>query len=177
MPIRGTVRRPHPGLPAREVRDDRAQAIWLVGCHGGAGATTLASLLGMRDAGRCWPVPQTGRANVVLVAHPDAPGMRAVHVAARQHAEHPALRNGINLLGLVLNSWAPGRLPRDLRQLRESLGAAVPHVWEVEYIGALRLGRQPSEVGRLPRSLRLLRRDLVNEGWVSSLQSINREGV
>src|SRR5689334_22419876 len=57
-----------------------APSWWFLGCHGGAGASTLnAAILGGVDAGRYWPVPEPpGISRVVLAARTHAQGLRAV---------------------------------------------------------------------------------------------------
>ena len=100
-------------LPIRRVAD--TPALWVVGLHGGAGATTVAGLLGegAREAGRCWPlppelapgVPTVPPAPVLLVARTHAAGLDAAVSAARVWASGHL--GDLPLLGLVLVDDAP----------------------------------------------------------------------
>ncbi|GAB2857262.1 hypothetical protein GCM10022221_66070 [Actinocorallia aurea] len=164
------------GLPVAWL-DEVPTGIWFVGCHGGAGTTTLSrSAHEVRDGGRCWPVPQAGATKVVLVAHPDVQGLRRAEAAVRQHAEDPRLRARVHLLGLVLVSWAPGRLPKHLVHLRQSLRRAFPRIWDVEYIPELRLGESLADM-RPPKSLQTLQDDLErleDDHWADALRQVNQ---
>ncbi|ROO87257.1 hypothetical protein EDD29_4852 [Actinocorallia herbida] len=165
------------GLPVAWL-DEAPAGIWFVGCHGGAGTTTLSHTAHeARDGGRCWPIPHTGAVKVVLVAHPDVQGLRTAGAAARQYAEDPRLRARVRLLGLALVSWAPGRLPRHLVQVRQSLRRAFPRIWDIEYMPELRLGESLADM-RPPKSLQTLQDDLErmeDDHWADSLRWANQE--
>lgn len=116
---------------------------WWAGCHGGAGASTLAEATGCgRDSQGTWPVLASGAASsVVLVARTHDSGLRAAQAAARQWASG-SLPPQIDLLGLVLVADAPGKLPRPLRDLARLVGGAVPRTFEIGWHEELRLGLQ-----------------------------------
>jgi len=125
-----------------------------VSTHGGAGASTLARLLGGADVGRRWPDPARGEpGQILLVARTHSTGMQAVSQAlhALREGEQPA---GVRLLAVVLVADAPGNLPRPLgRRVRVLRSAAEVH--RVPWVQAWRLG---TEVDQLPRSVRVLAR-------------------
>ncbi|WP_413807657.1 DUF6668 family protein [Streptomyces sp. OE57] len=127
------------------------QVAW-VSAHGGAGASTLARVLGGADVGRRWPDPAQGEpGRILLVARTHAAGTRAVSqvLNALRMAEHPA---GVRLIAVVLVADAPGRLPRALgRRVRVLRSAAKVH--RVPWIPAWRAGE---DVDRPPREVRTL---------------------
>lgn len=162
-PRTGTPAPPRPGdLPARPlgpVAYPGLPAWWFLGCHGGAGATTLsAAVPGGSDAWRYWPLPDPpATTNVVLVARSNASGLRAAQGAARQWASGalPTVR----LIGLAVIADAPGRRPRPLRELLELISGGVPRVWDLPWVEALRLGDPPDQI-RLPAPFSALAADL-----------------
>lgn len=114
-------------------------AAWLVGCHGGAGTSTLAaSLAHVGDAGQMIPAANDP-SMVVLCAASNREGLEAAHRALIQFKSDQAA--GATLLGLVLvDVNGPSKLPRSLsRKLsaREGVVAtAAPQVWRVPHIAA-----------------------------------------
>jgi len=138
----------HHGAPAR---------LWMVGVHGGAGESTLASLIpGSQAAGHAWPHLQANSyvdTRVVLVARSNAAGLEAARKAAT-HWASGALAD-ITLLGLVIIADAPGRLPKPLRHLADHVAGAPPRTWRMPWVEAWRLGEAvalddaPTEVRRL----------------------------
>lgn len=136
-----------------EVRDVApGRSVWWVGAHGGAGESTLAAL-GGQDAHHCWPRPTDGSiARVALVARTNYQGLTRLMAALRQYAagELPF----VHLEAAVLNADQPGRLPKELRDLRRHATGAAPDVWPIPYVPEWRLG---AVTGRnQPRELRLL---------------------
>lgn len=118
-----------------------------------------AAIPGGADAGRYWPVPEPpGRTRVVLIARTHASGLRAAQAAARQWASG-ALGGGVHLLGLVVVADAPGRLPRPLRDLLGLVSGGLPHVWEMPWVEAWRLG-DPPVPSQLPTAYARLAADL-----------------
>lgn len=157
---------PQRGVPAPDrvdqlgVWDQHAIAdLWVLGAHGGAGESTLASLApGWREAGRYWPRPVSGeRSNVILTARSNARGLRAAQSAIRQWAA--GLVPFADVVGLVVVADAPGRLPRPLRDLLQVVGGGVPRTWLVPWVEAWRLGEplthqsSPREAQRLVAEL------------------------
>lgn len=159
---------PQRGVPAPDQVDqlpvyDRPQAapLWWVGTHGGAGESTLASLVPE------WPVAQHGwprhgqvPARVVLVARTSERGLRAAQAAATQWAA--GLVPHAKVVGLVLMADAPGKLPKPLRDFAQVVSGGVPRMWTVPWIERLRLGESltlpdaPREVRRLVDELSAL---------------------
>ncbi|MGW1674609.1 DUF6668 family protein [Streptomyces sp. NPDC002324] len=130
---------------------------WL-GCHGGAGVTSLQHALpGGYDAGRMWPAPVGYlRHPVVLVCRSNVMGLTAAQLAARQWASGQV--QGIDLLGLVVVADAPGKLPRQLKDLFHLVSGGLPRTWTVPWMDAWRLGETPA--ANQSRQLAALQRDL-----------------
>ena len=134
-----------------------AASWWWVGCHGGAGTSTLAAAVPGTGQMRGWPAPQHGQARAVLVARTHAIGLLAAQNAARQWAA-AAVPAGVRLLGLVLVADAPGRLPEPLKDLAALVCGGVPRSWMIAYLPALRTGPTPEVLAAAP--LRALAADL-----------------
>lgn len=111
---------------------------WLVGAHGGAGTTTLATMFApFEDAGRQIPAedfPNT----VILVGQAHKYGLRRLHEAILQFDSGQA--GDAALVGVVLIHGVPGKVPRtlagDIQRIRES--APSHNLWEIPYIEAWR---------------------------------------
>jgi hypothetical protein len=145
-------------LPTVEFRTPAT--LWWVGAHGGAGASSLASLMpGWRAAGQTWPrvLSARSKARTVLVARSNVRGLRAAQWAATQWAA--GLARSVDLVGLVVVADAPGRLPRALRDLQQLVAGGVPRMWTVPWIESWRLGEQIS-LDAAPREVRRLVDDL-----------------
>ncbi|WP_205616873.1 DUF6668 family protein [Streptomyces sp. OM5714] len=141
----------------KPVRARSPHAVGWVKAHGGAGATSLADLLGGADLGERWPEPSRGEpSRILVVGRTSARGLQSVSQAL------DALRNGraaddLDLLAVVLVADAPGRLPLSLLS-RIRVIRSVIHVHRVPWIPAWRLDRSPKS---LPRQLTTLA-DLVS---------------
>lgn len=133
--------------------------LWVVGAHGGAGATVLAGLLDAGDAGAAWPVPGpgVGRVRAVVAARTSAHGIERARSAAIQWASGDL--PGVDLVGVVWVADAPGRLPRPLRGPLSLAGGAFPLSASVPWVGAWRIaavdaaavpGRVRRALGQLP---------------------------
>lgn len=116
---------------------------WVLGVHGGAGASTVTALLGTAaaEAYRGWPDPEFGGpAEVVLVARLSALGLRRLRAAVRQWASG-AVPDGLRLRGAALVSAAPGRTPRPLVEDVARLERIVPAVhrlgWRPDLVTAV----------------------------------------
>ncbi len=140
--------------PASAGRTSTQHQVAWVSTHGGAGASTLARVLGGADIGRRWPDPARGEpGRVLLVARTHTAGLQAASQAlnALRKGEHPA---GVQLVAVVLVADAPGRLPRPLgRRVRVMRSAAEVH--RVPWVPAWRLGEGADH---LPRPVRALAR-------------------
>lgn len=149
---------PQSGVPAPSpdkrlpVAKKRPADLWVVGVHGGAGESTLASLSpGWRAAGHEWPHVPGVKSSVLLVARSNAKGLKAAQSAAIQWASGHA--PDINLLGLVVIYDAPGKLPRELRDLVQVVGGGLPRTWSVPWVESWRLGGEVSS-DSAPREVR-----------------------
>jgi hypothetical protein len=118
---------PNASVRASDFRD-RTQTlpVTVTGAHGGAGTTTVARLLGARDAGRNWPQPGEEKypPRVLLVARTHAAGLMAVSQALAGYFARDRSR-GPYLTGIVLVPDAPGRIPKPLKRRITVLESAV----------------------------------------------------
>ena len=105
---------------------DGAPLLWIVGAHGGAGTSTWAHILGVGDAGASWPqhVNPTRALSILVCCRSTAAGLRAAQDVGIEWASG-ALPG--QLVGLIVGADAPGRMPRELRELREVTNGAYPH--------------------------------------------------
>lgn len=146
--------------PANELptwTPDGAAAVWWVGCHGGAGESTLAALApGSGAANHRWPKLPDRPAPVVLLARTSSAGLAAAQTALTQWASGNT--PPVELLGLALSADAPGRLPRPLRDLAQLVGGGAPRVWRLPWIQPWRAGEpvSPRPVARLLQAVTTL---------------------
>ena len=133
-------------LPSRRLTG--SPLLWVVGLHGGAGATWTAGLLGeeVREAGQCWPLPPRRPAKgtaqpegtpppqlcspVLLVTRTHAAGLDAAAAAARTWSSGHL--GDLPLLGLVLVDDAP-RASASLRATSARVARMVPHSWHLPW--------------------------------------------
>ncbi|MFC3587978.1 DUF6668 family protein [Streptantibioticus rubrisoli] len=149
-PQPNAVDAPDTGLPTFPVsasRDVAPPSWWWVGCHGGAGASTLATALAhtnAADAHGRWPAPQRpDLARVVVVARTHFHGLTMAQAAARQWASG-STPEGVEVLGLVLVIDAPGKLPKPLREFAHLVSGGFPRVWEIPWVEEFRCGAPPA---------------------------------
>lgn len=140
----------HAGFPVSWLPIGVTAPWWYVGCHGGAGTSTLAlATAGGADAGRHWPVSrEPGGSSVVLVTRDHAAGLRAAQGGALQWASGAPV--GVSLLGLAVVASAPGRRPKPLRDLIQLVAGAFQHVWELPWVEPLRLGDPADQIDLPP---------------------------
>ncbi|MFC4126864.1 hypothetical protein [Nocardia rhizosphaerae] len=119
--------RPVPGV-------GRAPLVWLLGGHGGSGASTLAHVLApAADARGRWPGGfERESPYVVLVARETISGLTRAHDLLRQH--HAGLAGPSLVLGLITVAARPGRVPPEIRRYRDVVGSLAGHVWQVPWI-------------------------------------------
>ncbi|MDN6303064.1 MAG: hypothetical protein L0K12_00845 [Brevibacterium aurantiacum] len=133
----------------------------LVGLHGGAGVSTLETLLGddVVDAGTRMPAVNPyvpGRPRVLLVARTHDRGLSMAEevTTAWSHRELPDL----DVIGLVLVDDGP-KLTAAMRQSVSRLLRMTPHGWHIPWVEAWRTSATPSLSGvRLPRTIKSIRR-------------------
>jgi hypothetical protein len=108
--------------------------LFVVGLHGGSGATTVARLLGTSvalDAER--QVPQhsvSDRPRVLLVARTNGAGLVAARSAAQEWAAGDI--DDVDLLGLVLVADGP-RLSKVLKAQALAVAGLTPRCWRIEW--------------------------------------------
>lgn len=126
--------------------------LWVVGAHGGSGASTRAGLLDAGDAGQSWPVPAASGDGVraVVTARTCAAGLEAARAAAVEWVEGAC--PGVELVGLLLGGRSR-QTPQGPSQARPRRVGAFPLVLSVPWQPAWRL----TQPGEAPRSLRVLR--------------------
>jgi hypothetical protein len=151
--VRGPVGDVGPRAEAAKGAASPRRFAW-VAAHGGAGASTLATVFGGFDAGRGWPRPDHGEpASVLLVARTHATGLRSV-LESLDVFRRGDVPSGLDLDAIVLVADAPGRLPRPLAQRVKAIESAID-VHRVPWIPAWRLdelnGRPPRECDQLAR--------------------------
>lgn len=158
-----------PGAPRRNnrARTRSRHAVGWVKAHGGAGATSLADLLGGADLGQRWPQPAKGEPNrIVLVGRTSAHGLRSVSQALGELRDDRA-PDELDLLAVVLMADAPGRLPLSLLS-RIRVIRSVVHVHRVPWIPAWRLDRSPKALPvQLTRLADLVGADVSRAGAAS----------
>lgn len=112
-----------PALPRIGVGEEGG--LWVVGAHGGAGASVWAGLLGLPECAGAWPVAPAGApaAGVVVVCRTSAAGLAA---ARRMGIEWAGGGVPVRLVGVVAGADAPGRLPRALREAWQMCAGAFP---------------------------------------------------
>lgn len=145
-------------LPTRQVFT--GVSMWWLGAHGGSGETALSALAqGTQPAEHAWPLPnERGASNrVTVVARTNYAGLMAAQRAAREWAAGTTA-GLVDLAGLVLIADAPGRRPKELRQLEQHIAGGYPRLWTLPWVEAWRMG--PPSPDDMPREYRALLADL-----------------
>lgn len=152
---------PAPQLPYAAIPPNLAQwpPVWWIGCHGGAGVSTLASLVGFGlDFGsRGWPMvtPPMPQAHVVLVCRTSASGTWAATGAVEQW-RRSGMSSVIRLHGVVAVDASPRRAPRIASERLHLLKGWVPTLWRVGWVDALLAADDPRDIG-VPPDIEALR--------------------
>jgi len=124
------------GLPTERVTAD--PLLWVVGVHGGCGASTVAALLGEDALELPQRLPMTPEGapppRVLLVARTHATGL---HYAGWMAAHWARGETGVALLGLVVLDDAP-RLPPVLITDIKRVAGMVPALWHLPWVEAWR---------------------------------------
>lgn len=146
---------PLPHLPSSPMPEHVLQGgwppLWWVGCHGGAGVTTLARMTGIgAEMGAAWPlVPPEWRIQpVVLVARGSAAGTHAA-VGAVEQWRRRAVSN-VRVMGLVVVAASPKRPPKIVTERLQLLGGWLPSIWRVGWVETLLAADDPMDVGVPP---------------------------
>lgn len=133
--------------------------VWWLGVHGGAGASTLTTLVdGSGDARRMLPSDPSQRPWVVAVARTHRSGLEAAQDLAAQARAGLVPQHG-KCIGLVTVADAPGPLPPTLRRFRKLVEAAYARTWRVPWIPEWREAA-PTPGSDLPPAIRGLAKDL-----------------
>lgn len=169
--------KPRPSHPRAAAEPDTG--VDLIGCHGGAGTSTLAVLLpGAADLGtfdqRTFDSLQVERP-LVLVARDTVP-------ASMRLTETVNLLSllGRPIAGLVLMAEAPGRVPPHTRSRLRLLQHRVPTVLRIPYVPQFRfLDLAGASRVKLPRKIRSTMQRISELGGppphLSQLESLNTE--
>lgn len=153
----------HTRPPAPPAPGQTAPRWWWLGCHGGAGTTTLASTVaGGWDAFRAWPDPRLGGPNVVvLVCRDHERGLSAASTAMRQWVS--GATPPVTVWGLVIMADAPGRLPKTLAAQRRRLTGTTERTFALPFVEPWRCGDYAAE--HHPRELKRLIKELDSSSW------------
>lgn len=144
---------PVEALPISPV--EQACALSVVGVHGGAGESFLASLgEDWQAAGHAWR-PHVSGQPTVLCARTHASGLAAMSRALRQWAGGI---DGISLVGCVFIADAPGRLPKGLANQLTVMRGGSDRSWLIGWIEALRVG---NPLSRYPNDVRQFMNDVI----------------
>jgi hypothetical protein len=133
------------GIRRPEVFATDVGRLWVMGVHGGAGETTVAThlqgeLFPTAATEHRWPDGSPGQAPLVLVGRTNVAGLQRLQEVATLWAA--GVLPGADLLGAVLVADAPGRLPSPLASLSRLVAGGVPHVWRLDWNEGVRLGEQ-----------------------------------
>jgi len=124
------------GVPSEPVSAD--PLLWVVGVHGGSGASTVAALCGedVLELPQRLPLTPAGAPapRVLLVARTHATGL---HYAGWMASHWASGQSGVVLLGLVVLDDAP-RLPPVLVAEIKRVAGMVPALWHLPWVEAWR---------------------------------------
>lgn len=111
---------------------ERDALLWVVGLHGGSGATSVATALGadVYESPGAWPVSRPLEPQVLLVSRTHVVGLAAAETAIQEwaSADLPNLR----LLGIVLVDDAP-RIARPLLPVINRVLHSSPRGWHLQW--------------------------------------------
>lgn len=152
------TRGPQPGVPAPNAGEnlplvaiETSTQLFVIGAHGGAGESTLASLLNAEATQHAWPQRPSVPPNVLVVARTSVSGLRAAQSAARQWASGSVPL--MNVKGVVFMADAPGRTPKPLRELMAVVAGGYPKSWFVPWIEQWRTAESDHTNIKLPKEL------------------------
>lgn len=137
---------------------DCVTRVMVMGLHGGAGATTLAELLGesVTDHGTTWPVADDGKpVGVIAVCRSHWRGLDAADRFTQQWAAE--LLTGSTLLGLVIVDDGPSLSDGQQKAMKRLL-KRTPRGFHIPWVEAWRhtspvQGRTPARTTRIIRAL------------------------
>lgn len=127
-----------PGVPSWDTDEALSDAqasvggLWWVGVEPDPPVTWILESVGTgRDAGGHWPAPVTEPTVAMLVCWATVRSMSTAVDAASAHARAEA-HTSAGLAGVVLVTM-PGRVPREVKRMREHLATLVPRVWTIPW--------------------------------------------
>ncbi|MER7164919.1 hypothetical protein ABT336_02420 [Micromonospora sp. NPDC000207] len=127
--------------------------MWWVGCHGGAGTSTLAALAGFgADFGASWPAltPDMPSAQVVLVCRATATGTWAATGVIEQWKRRHGVSRLTDVVGVVAVAASARRQPKIVTDRLRLLGGWTPNLWRIGWVEALLAADDPRDVGVPP---------------------------
>lgn len=151
---------PQKGIPEPDAADrlprrrfSGSPSVWIIGVHGGAGESTVANLIeGSRSTQHSWPVSENSRIAplALLVCRSNVNGLEAARRALIEWAAPNS--PGVELLGLAVLADAPGKMPKEIRDLETIIGGGSPRLWHLPWIEAWRTDGRAMQ--QLPRETR-----------------------
>lgn len=128
--------------------------VYVMGAHGGAGATTIATWLGLPELSSAISAQPAG---LLVTARTNARGLTAAREVAAELAFRPP--DGVELIALALVADAPGRLPKALENFAHVVAGGAPAHVRLPWVDALRLGTEfnPERARTVSRALFVLR--------------------
>lgn len=138
----------------------------VVGLHGGAGATTVAGMLGngVVDCGTGLDWLWTSQAPLLLVARTHARGLDLVRRTGQQWASGGL--NQLRILGLVLVADLPNLGVQ--KRPAESASRIFPVTWRLDWEENLRLDPSPPHPDRLSSRMRRIRKNVLAKAQLAS---------
>jgi len=164
-PQRTRHHRPPP-LPAVPVHPDLGMVnpmFWWVGCHGGAGISTLNRLTGIGYAyGPYWPAfpPNSRIWDVILVCRGTAAGLWAATGAVDQWRNRSAPTH-VRVQGIVVVAGSEKRPPKIVTERIQLLKGWVPNVWQVGWQEVFLSVDDPIDIGSPPPDVAALRQSII----------------
>lgn len=116
---------------------------WWLAAHGGAGVSTLTNLIAISaDARGLWPSGDPRQSPlVVVVTRTHTEGLERARDLLLQQKVRGLVPPTLRVLGLVTVADAPGKLPREVRRLRDLVSAAAPAAWHLPWVEEWRCTR------------------------------------
>ena len=159
-PVPPGTRSPVPRVLPRDLVNDRQlppnqQVVFVVGLHGGSGATTVSRLLGRRywaSPARVVPSRSTGECNILFVARSSGVGIeQAVQAGQEWGAEHwPDLAR----VGLLLVADGP-KTASPLRTPAKHAARLFPRTWRLSWVPSWHVTGTP-DLTKLPPSAKMV---------------------
>lgn len=151
---------PQKGIPEPDAADrlprryvSGSASLWIVGVHGGAGESAVTRLIdGSRSTQHTWPAFEDAGMppRVLLVCRSNMDGLESARRALIEWTSPQPPT--VELLGLAVLADAPGKLPKELRDLETIVGGGAPRLWHLPWVEAWRTGGVAPE--QLPRETR-----------------------